>query len=649
MCICCCMHWNSVTSTLYLAVTHVEGVCMRRLLYLALLATFSLLLSALPVPQVYAASLVYISPPPFTSDVSAYTAIAIRADEPLEESSVQPARFRVTGSQSGLHAGRAVLSHDHGTALFYPDQPFTPQEQVTVQIETGLSTISGAPITGTEYTLNISPKPLADYASSTSQSLASEVPASAADAALPADSPVVASQTTYKTLPITLPYWSILTNKTGVGSGYVFFTPLAFYPFTYANPMMVIVDNSGELVYYKNEFSDDYKVQPDGTQSYYSFIQGCFVVMDNTYTTKRLIKAGNGYVTDNHELQMIPGGNALLMIYNNRTADLTAIGGLSNATVQDLIIQEIDPDDNVVFEWNSKDYIAVADTYQPIANQTTIDYIHGNAIELDDDGNLLISSRHTSEITKINRSTGQVIWRLGGKSNQFTFLNSDMFYYQHDIRRLDNGNISLFNNRSNKTPIYSRAEEYTIDEVNKTVSLTWSYQTPLQAYSFAMGNAQRLSNGNTVIGWGSGVPILTEVTSAGEVVFELALEAPLVSYRAFRFPWVGHPTTQPALVAELENTKVAVYTSWNGATEVASWRVEAGLSHADLSVITTQPRTGFETRIPLSGMPTNTCYFRTTALDSTGAVLGQSPVTFGHGPGCPDVAPTYIYAPIVVQ
>lgn len=624
-----------------------KGRTMTATLRLTLTAMLGLLLfGGQNIPQAYATPIIYLSPRPASSDVSVHTSIAIRADQPLQTASVRPEHFQVLGVQSGVHSGRAVLSYDQRTALFYPDQPFTPSEQVTVSITSGLYTTTGVAVAGTSYTFQVSPQPLADHTPVST----SESPALTSVTPLPA-SAVLAAQTTYKTVPVDLPYWNVLTNKDGAAVGKLFLAPFAFPPFGNTNPMLLILDAVGELVYYQpiqpNALADDFKVQPDGTLSYYDASLGGFAILDQTYTQKRIIKAGNGYTTDNHELLMLPNGNALLMVYHNRTADLTAIGGLSNATVLDLIIQEIDPNDQVVFEWNSKDYFAVSDTYQPIAGQALIDYMHGNAIEVDSDGNLLISSRHLAEITKINRQTGAIIWRLGGKHNQFTFLNSAPFYYQHDIRRLANGHITLFDNRADQAPVYSRAEEYALDEVNKTISLVWAYQSPVQGYSFAMGNTQRLANGNTLIGWGTGVPTLTEATPTGSVVFELALAGPLVNYRGFRMPWVGQPVTKPALVVALENSDVATYTSWNGATEVAAWRIDAGRTPSNLAVATTQARTGFETRILLNSVAPNTCYFRTTALDANGVTLGQSPITYGHGPSCFNSEPRHIYVPLI--
>lgn len=163
--------------------------------------------------------------------------------------------------------------------------------------------------------------------------------------------------------------------------------------------------------------------------------------------------------------------------------------------------------------------------------------MHCNAIEKDYDNNILISSRHTEEITKINRSTGKIIWRFGGKNNQITVTNDTVaFSYQHDIRRLPNKNITIFDN-GNYHPIEipTRVLEYQLNENGKTAELVWSYSRP-STFSIAMGNAQRLNNGNTFIGWGNaGSPTLTEIKNTGEIVFELKLPTNVYSYRAYRF------------------------------------------------------------------------------------------------------------------
>jgi len=210
-------------------------------------------------------------------------------------------------------------------------------------------------------------------------------------------------------------------------------------------------------------------------------------------------------------------------------------GGNPNATVIGLVIQELDENKNVVFQWRSWDHIAITDAVHEDLTAVTVDCVHGNAIELDNDGNLMISSRHLSEITKISRTTGNIIWRLGGIHNQFTFINDPLgFSYQHHIRRIANGNITLFDNGNYHPTPFSRAVEYSLDEINKTATLVWQYRNFPDIYGFAMGSAQRLKNGNTLISWGSANPTMTEVTPSGEKVLEMSLPLNIYTYRTFK-------------------------------------------------------------------------------------------------------------------
>jgi hypothetical protein len=142
------------------------------------------------------------------------------------------------------------------------------------------------------------------------------------------------------------------------------------------------------------------------------------------------------------------------------------------------------------------------------------------------------------EITKINRQTGDIIWRLGGENNQFTFTNDPIrFSYQHGIRRLTNGNIILYDNGNYHTPPFSRAIEYSLDEVNMKATLKWQYRNNPDIYALAMGFAQRLENNNTLISWGFHGTTLTEVKYDGTKVLQMSLPQGVVTYRAFKYKW----------------------------------------------------------------------------------------------------------------
>jgi hypothetical protein len=213
-------------------------------------------------------------------------------------------------------------------------------------------------------------------------------------------------------------------------------------------------------------------------------------------------------------------------------------GGFTGAEVVGYAIQELDQNKNVVFQWRTLDHFALTDATGIDLTATWIDYAHCNAIDVDTDGNLLLSTRHFSEITKINRETGDIIWRLGGKNNQFRFVNDSVgFSYQHAVRRIDNGNITLFDNGDFHVPPYSRAVEYAVDTAQKTATLVWQYRNTPDAFGYAMGYVQRLPNGNTLIGWGAGNPTVTEVSPSGNKVFEMTFDEGVYSYRAFRYDW----------------------------------------------------------------------------------------------------------------
>jgi hypothetical protein len=320
------------------------------------------------------------------------------------------------------------------------------------------------------------------------------------------------------------------------------------------------------------------------------------------------------------------------MIYDGQIVDMSEIvaGGDPQALVIGLVIQEVDADNNVLFQWRSWDHIPITDTTSSLT-QSHIDYVHGNSLAWDDDGNIILSSRYLDEVTKIDRQSGEIIWRLGGKANQFTFIgDGEPFFDQHDARHLDDGHLTLFDNRAATNATYSRAVEYELDEEAMIARRVWEYRSEGDTASFAMGSMQRLPNGNSLIGWGAFATALTEVIPGGQKAFELAFvpdegsDRLPVSYRAFRFPWEGAPLTRPQLVARTEVTETAVYYSWNGATNIDAWLLYAGSTSGDLDLVDAQIRHGFETRSSISDP--NLCFFQARALDANGILLGSSPV-----------------------
>lgn len=407
----------------------------------------------------------------------------------------------------------------------------------------------------------------------------------------------------YKTLPYNFPHIDVLLQEEGIGEGYLFLSTFNWRDFPNSDPYLLILDNNGEPVYAgrseSGQLITDFKPQPNGRLSYFDRARGHYVLLDNSYTEIGIIEAGNGYPTDLHELIITEEEHIILMIYHDRplAADEFVAGMNREAVVTDLILQELDAAGNVIFEWNSRDHFEITDTVIDMSG-ATLDYAHGNSIDVDFDGNWLVSSRHMDEVTKINRQTGEIIWRLGGKKSDFTFSSpDDLFYHQHDARRLPNGNLLLFDNGALAARTTSRAVEYALDEENFTASVVQTVAREPANFSIAMGSASRLPNGNTLVGWGSGYPAVTEFRPDGTKAFELALDAPLVSYRAYRNPWVGRPTTPPTLITEPVPGGVELTMSWNGATGISGYEIYGTSKTGEEELILFAPKTGFETTI----------------------------------------------------
>ncbi len=278
-------------------------------------------------------------------------------------------------------------------------------------------------------------------------------------------------------------------------------------------------------------------------------------MLDTDFNLIDSFQCGNGFeqATDAHEFRIYPDGHLYIEADDVQTIDMSQVvfGGDTAAIVRGFTVQRLDADHNVVFQWRSWDYFPIADAVAQI-NLTShfIDLVHGNSIEEDADGNLIMSERHLCEITKINSTTGDFIWRMGGENNEFTFLNDNItppFYFQHYVRLLPNGHLILFDNNNYQIPQQSYAKEYSLDQVNHVATLVWSYAHPYTSgnpvFARAGGNAQRLSNGNTVICWGLIMPTadnpnFTEVDSLGNIKFEFEYDdSNQYIYRVTKHVW----------------------------------------------------------------------------------------------------------------
>ncbi len=562
----------------------------------------------------------YISPRPNAQLVSTGTTIAVRPGWNQGSALLETIDFTVSGAQSGYHRGQTILADDQQTILFRPDEPFLANETVFVTIDVGNSGFNLPRYF--RYSFHISP-PVPRLLQPTSlieTGWRQEAQTSATEPQLPAPAH------SFRTAPVDLPVFTITAVEEDLGAGYIFLAYFNYADFLQSNAYLLILDNSGKPVYYDRLHpllaALDFKKQPNGLLTYFNPdpLQQKFFALDNNYQLVDFYEAGNGYETDLHDLQILDNGHALLMIHDRRQVDMSQLfpGGNPNATVVGCVIQEIDTAKNVVFEWRSWDHISILDSNQDLTADL-IRYIHCNSVEHDNDGHLLISSRHLDEVTKIDRNTGDIIWRLGGAQNDFTFTNDSGFSYQHDARRLPDGHITVYDNGNLHNPPVSRGVEYAVNETDMTVTRVAEFRHDPEIFAPAMGNMQGLPPGNSIIGWGaSSDPILTEFASDGSIVFTLSSTGTNGSYRAFRFPWTGYPTWQPTLVAEADGSDIDLYFSWNGATEIASYQIYGGQDRNQLTLLATVSKEGFESTFTFAAPTDDVWFFEVMPINKDG-------------------------------
>ena len=166
----------------------------------------------------------------------------------------------------------------------------------------------------------------------------------------------------------------------------------------------------------------------------------------------------------------------------------------------------------------------------------------------------------------------------------------------------------------------SRGLVLKLDQQTHTATLVAQYPGGNQFETEYMGDTQPLGNGNTFVGWGS-EPYFSEYSSSGQRLLEGNFPGSDLSYRETLDPWVGLPLYPPVGAARQRDGKTTVYASWNGATQVTSWRVMAAAGAGRMTAVATTAKSGFETAIPMRQSYTS---FEVQALAADGRVIGTS-------------------------
>lgn len=312
----------------------------------------------------------------------------------------------------------------------------------------------------------------------------------------------------------------------------------------FVSPHPMIIDKDGYLVWYAKPnvvALIDFKYQPTSNLFTYTSVatpQGppTTQVLDANFNLFDAL--GTTSLQDIHDVQLADNGNWLIMTVYTDTMDLSmytfdGIQGDPNTIVKGIGYEEIDPSGTLIRDWNSNDFLSPTETLDFWGyNATNFDYSHANAIDEDSDGNILISHRHLNSIHKIDRESGEVLWRLGGELSDFTFTNDNGFSGQHDCRWQPNGELSLFDN-GNMSGI-TRGVSYMLDTVNWTATKTNEFIHPNTITSTAMGGYSITSSGYELLTYGLVYrpdPSITMVDASHNLVAEIIFQDSVVCYR----------------------------------------------------------------------------------------------------------------------
>ena len=553
---------------------------------------------------------VAVSPQPGTPDASPLTQISFLGAPGTEVSDV-----KVSGSSSGVHSG-TLRAYSTGTGeSFLPSHPFRAGEKVTVHAQAG-----GVPV-------------------STSFQIAHQAAVSQKEFPNnPGDAKAIQH---YASAPSLTPSTVHITTaaKPGAAPGDLFLAPYQGD----GSPGPMITDQQGNLVWFRplppgvsatNFQVVQYQGKPvlawwQGRIIQVGFGEGEDVLYDSSYRRIATIRAGNGYHADLHEIRITPEGTAWIDVFDPIHADLSSVHGPSNGILTDSVVQQIDIKTGLVmWEWHTLGHIPLAESNNPVPKSYPWDYAHLNSADPGASGDVLISVRNTWTLYDVDIRSGSIVWRLGGRQSSFRLGSGTHFYWQHDAEFQPGGLISLFDNGSDPPKEkQSRGLLLRPDTSSHTVSLVKQFANPSKTLlAESQGNTLSLPGGNWLLGYGR-LPNFTEFDSAGHVLLDGTLGKQVQNFKTFLAPWSATAPGRPALAVKSAGSgAVSVAISWNGATDVASWRVLAGASAGSLAPITTAPKSGFETKLTAH---TAGPYVAVQALDGSGAVLGTSATVKG--------------------
>ncbi|MCJ1391747.1 hypothetical protein MMC18_004612 [Xylographa bjoerkii] len=462
-------------------------------------------------------------------------------------------------------------------------------------------------------------------------------------------------------------------NKSLVDEGHIFMSP-----FQDAQPSPLIYASDGTLIWdgvasVHGLQGHDLTVCDYNETSHLCFMYGAQengyargygLILDQTYTQVLNVTSGDGQpALDQHEFFVKENGTTVLATIYKQIPFDAATSAPGNTALENItwlqvgIFQEIDlATNNVLFEWQSSDVVPVSASYvmpgttdisgTGLTENSAWDYFHINSVDMFDNGDYLVSGRHVKTVYRINGTDGSIVWQLNGRTSDFT--QDFTFDFQHNARiRNETGStvvISVYDNGSDDSPpptgqskpgyeTYSAGKVLSLDTSANTSTLLDWYVSPGKQLSTSQGDLQYLPNGNKFMGMGD-LPFAVEFTDNSTGNATVAYYAHLEnvntdtfsSYRNFKFEWIAQPAAPPDLFVYAQNcsTSPVFYASWNGATQVESWRFRtSNESTGPFSTVATVIKGGFETNATVEAGEFN-LYTIAEARGAFGELLGSS-------------------------
>jgi hypothetical protein len=292
----------------------------------------------------------------------------------------------------------------------------------------------------------------------------------------------------------------------------------------------VVIDNHGRVVWYREfPLGPGLNFQPQPNGRYVARPPPTdpasiapWLEIDPLGDVTRILGCAGGLQPRFHDLIVNPAGDYWIMCDETRTMNLSGVGGSATARVTGTVIQHLDGTGALLFDWSAFDHFEITDLEPAGRLGSSVNWTHGNAIDIDADGNLVVSFRSLNEITKIDiaNGSGAVLWRMGGLRNQYIFDGTTVpaFSRQHGVRLTGAGHLTLLDNSGD--PLQSRAERYTFDAATHTAQLIDSYGSEPPVIAVLGGTTQALENGRTLVAYGDGGRV-QEYDTDGNVVWQI--------------------------------------------------------------------------------------------------------------------------------